>query len=135
MGYPIYVWDKYVYELQHNDKLQLIALFTCTLSGKIPSTTSNLSGKTPVCLPTVKFPDDWNVIFTPDHWPNEETMMIQFSSGTLRKHALILQLRSTRQALVIFNQQTSSLHYIARNNISLVEVLTDQLQPLDFSIK
>ena len=47
-----------------NDKQQMTALFTCTLNGKFLPPQVIYAGKTPACLPKVKFPDGWNVVFT-----------------------------------------------------------------------
>ena len=31
------------------------------------------AGKTPRCHPSTKFPEDWNITFTQNHWANEKT--------------------------------------------------------------
>ena len=32
-------------------------------------------GKTPKCLPSIEFPKQWHLTYTPNHWCNEETMI------------------------------------------------------------
>ena len=128
-----------------NDKRQITALFSCTLSGKFLPPQVIYAGKTPACLPKVKFPNGWNVTFTQNHWSNEETMMMYLHSILLpyiEKTRAELQLNSNHRTLVIFDQfkaQTTDnfLSTLERNHISVVEVpgnCTDRLQPLDLSI-
>ena len=58
-----------------DDKRQITALLSITMSGKLLPVQVVYKGKTPACLPKVPFPDDWHVTFTTNHWSNEETMM------------------------------------------------------------
>lgn len=32
-------------------------------------------GKTTKCLPTIDFPEQWHLAYTPNHWCNEDTMV------------------------------------------------------------
>ena len=56
-----------------NDKRQITAVFANTMSGDFLSSQVIYSGKTPKCLPFVKFPSEWNVTYTQNHWANEVT--------------------------------------------------------------
>ena len=55
------------------EKRQLTVVFSATLTGDFLPTQVIYAGKTRQCLPSTKFPDDWNVTFTTNHWANEET--------------------------------------------------------------
>ena len=56
-----------------NDKRQLTAVLAGTMSGEFLFPQVIYAGKTPKCLPTVKFPSGWHVTFTENHWANEKT--------------------------------------------------------------
>lgn len=58
-----------------DDKKQITALLSCTLSGNFLPVQVIYAGKTPACLPKAEFPPNWHVTFTPNHWSNEGTMM------------------------------------------------------------
>ena len=92
-----------------NGKRQItcIALFSCTLSSKFLTLQVIYVGKTPACLPKVKFPNGQNVTFTQNYWSNEETMMMYLDSILLpyvEKTCAELQLNFNHRALVIFDQ-------------------------------
>ena len=64
------------------------------------------AGKTPACLPKIKFLDGWNVTFTPNHWSNEETMMVFLHLILIpyvEKTCADLQLSRMHRALVVFD--------------------------------
>ena len=56
-----------------DDKRQISAVFANTTSGDFLPIQVIYTRKTRKCLPTVKFPSDWNVTHTPNHWANEAT--------------------------------------------------------------
>ena len=59
------------------DKRQITAVFCGAMSGEfLPPQIiyRGKTGKTPACLPRYKFPSDWHVTCTPNHWSNEEKM-------------------------------------------------------------
>ena len=58
-----------------NDKRQITALLSCTLSGNFLPVQVSYAGKTPACLLKVEFPPSWHVRFTPNHRSIEGTMM------------------------------------------------------------
>lgn len=53
-----------------NDKRQITAVFGGSLSGDFLPVQLVYQGKTQKCLPTVSFPDSWDVTMTPNHWSN-----------------------------------------------------------------
>ena len=65
-------------EIAGEDKRQLTAVLTCTMSGKLLPTQVIYGGITPACLPKVSPPAHWNLTFTKNHWSNEELMMMYF---------------------------------------------------------
>lgn len=57
------------------DKKQITALLTCSMSGKILPPQLLYQGKTQHCTPTsVRFPKGWHVHYSKNHWSNEITM-------------------------------------------------------------
>ncbi len=57
-----------------SDKRQLTAVFCGTMTGDFLPPQLIYQGKTSSCLPRYKFPDDWHVTCTPNHWSNEDKM-------------------------------------------------------------
>ena len=127
------------------DKRQITAVFCGTLSGEFLPPQIIYQGKTPACLPRYKYPSDWDVTYTPNHWSNEEKMREYI------KHIIVpfvnskrneLKLPSDQPALAIFDvfrgQQTQSImDLLEENNILVVNIpanCTDRLQPMDLSI-
>ena len=63
-----------------DDKWQLTTVFAASLVGDFFHYSWCIKGKTPKCLPTaVKFPPDWDLSFSANHWSNEEIMHKYFS--------------------------------------------------------
>jgi len=59
-----------------DDKRQLTALFSCTMSGKFLLPQVIYAGKTAACLLKVNFQMvGMQHTYTPNHWSNEQTMM------------------------------------------------------------
>jgi hypothetical protein len=56
-----------------DDKRQITAVFCGTLAGEFLPLQLIYQGKTKASLPPYKFPSDWHVTFTPNHWSNEDT--------------------------------------------------------------
>ena len=56
-----------------DDKRQITAVFTVTLDGQFFPVRLIYQGSTKACLPRVKFPTDWHVTSSPNHWANEIT--------------------------------------------------------------
>ena len=127
-----------------DDKRQITVVLAGTLTGELLPLQLIYQGKTKQCLPRVKFPDDWLISFTPNHWCNEitmETYIRQVIAPFICKKRELLHLSSTHRALCIFDnfsaQCTSKiLQLLDDNYIDVVFVppnCTDQLQPLDLS--
>ena len=57
------------------DKRQITAVFSGTMSGVFLRMQLIYQGKTPKCLLSVQFPSNWNVTFIDNHWSNETTML------------------------------------------------------------
>ena len=55
-----------------DDKRQITATFTVSMTGKFLPTQLIYEGKTPRCLPRFDFPADFNVTFSDNHWSNTE---------------------------------------------------------------
>jgi len=56
------------------DKRQITAVFAGTFSGMFLPPQLIYKGKTKACLPKVNFPQGWDIMCTPNHWANEESM-------------------------------------------------------------
>jgi hypothetical protein len=89
------------------DKRQLTAVFAASLSGDFLPLQVIYSGKTPRCLPSTKFPDDWNIAFTENHWANEMTtelhikkVLVSYIEARRKK----LSLPASHGALVFFDR-------------------------------
>ena len=64
-------------------------------------------GKTSKCLPSVKFPSDWHITFTENHWSNEKAMVDYLEKilfPYIKKKRQELKLDSNYPALVIFDR-------------------------------
>lgn len=127
------------------DKRQITAVYCGAMSGEFLPAQRIYQGKTTACLPRHKFPSDWHVTYTPNHWSNEDTMMEYIKSIILpyvERKRKELELSPDQPALAIFDvfkgQQTESvLKLLNENNVLVVCVpanCTDRLQPMDLSI-
>jgi len=54
------------------DKRQITAVVYGTRKWQISLLQLIYAGKTTTCLPSVKFPKDWLISFTPNYWSNKE---------------------------------------------------------------
>ena len=70
------------------DKRQITAVFSGTMSGVFLPMQLIYQGKTPKCLPSVQFPSNWNVIFTDNHLSNETTMLAYLEKILLTQHVM-----------------------------------------------
>ena len=127
------------------DKRQITAVLCGAMSGEFLPPQLIYQGKTTACLPRHKFPEDWHVTYTPNHWSNEdkmieyiETIILPYVEGKRKE----LELSVDQPALAIFDvfkgQQTEGvLKILEENNILVVSVpanCTDRLQPMDLSV-
>ena len=88
------------------DKRQITTVFANTSGDFLPPQVI-YTGKTPKCLLSVKFPSDWNVTYTQNHWANEVTteeyikgILLPYVEQTRSK----LALKTDHPALVIFDR-------------------------------
>ena len=127
------------------DKRQITAVLCGAMSGEFLPPQLIYQGKTTACLPRHKFPTDWHVTYTHNHWSNEDTMIEYIKSIILpyvERKRTELELSRDQPALAIFDvfrgQQTEGvLKLLEKNNILVVNVpanCTDRLQPMDLSI-
>ena len=128
-----------------DDKRQLTVMLSYTMKGKLLPTQVIYAGKTPACLPKVDYPNDWYLIYTENHWSNEQTMMGYLHNILIpyvNAMRFDLKLSKSHSCLVIFDtfkgQTTPNfLQILEDNNILVVEVppnCTDRLQPLDLAV-
>jgi len=54
-------------------KCQITAVFGVTIDGILLPPQLTYQGKSPKCLPETRFPEDWDITYTFNHWLNEET--------------------------------------------------------------
>ena len=58
-----------------DDKRQITAVFGGTLTGEFLPMQLVYQGRTTQCHPNSKFPDDWHITHSDNHWSNETTMI------------------------------------------------------------
>ena len=128
-----------------DDKRQITAVFGCTLKGDFLPPQIIYAGKTQRCLPTVKFPSNWHITYTQNHWANEETTHDYIKNILIpyvQQRRCDLSLDPQQPALVIFDRFKGQctpdvLALLDKNNVHFVIVpanCTDRLQPLDVSV-
>ena len=128
-----------------SDKRQITAVFCGTLAGDFLPPQLIYQGKTSACLPRHKFPNDWHITCTPNHWSNEEKMkeyLKEIFIPYVQQKRQELGLPPNQAALALFDvfkgQQTESITSILEaNNIIVVPIpanCTDRLQPMDLSL-
>ena len=66
--------SKRVELIEKEDKRQITVLFAGLVVGDLLPPQVIYQGKSTRCLPTYKFPENWSVIYTPNHWSNEKIM-------------------------------------------------------------
>ena len=76
-----------------DDKRGMTTVLACALSGKLLPPQLLYGGKTEQCHPRVKFPEDWDVWHSPNHWSNEASMLKYYDT------VIILYVTATRQTL------------------------------------
>ena len=90
-----------------NDKRQITVVFAATMAGDFLSPQVIYAGKTQRYLPDVKYPSDWSIKFTENHWANEQTteahikdVLVPYIENKRRE----LSLPPDHSALVIFDK-------------------------------
>ena len=128
-----------------DDKHQITAVLAGTMAGDFLPIQLVYQGTTRRCLPSFKFPQDWDVTYSPNHWSNEVTMASYLQKiifPYIRKKQNELNLPAEYPALLLFDnfngQCTETLlKMIDDNNINTVIIpanCTNRLQPLDLSV-
>ena len=124
------------------DKCQITGVFCGTLLGEFLPIQPIYAGKMP-CLPAFKFPSDWLIRYTPNHWSNEAAMISYIENIIVpfiqEKRE---ELGESQAALAIFDHFKGQLtekvtECLEKHNIHSVLVpvnCTDRLQPLDLSV-
>lgn len=90
-----------------DDKRQITAVFAGTLTGYFLPPQLVYKGTTARCLPSVKFPDDWSITCSSNHWANETTMKEYIHKIVIPyfvKKRDELKLGKDHRGLVIFDQ-------------------------------
>ena len=124
------------------DKHQITAVFAVTLDVPIQLIYCR---KSRACLPPTKFPSDWHITYSHNHWANEKTSKDYIEKiilPYLRIKRQELDLAHDHHALCIFDnfkgQLTANvLQLLEENHLDIVFVppnYTDRLQPLDLSV-
>lgn len=128
-----------------DDKRQITAVLAGTLSGDFLPPQLVYKGTTHRCLPTVVFPDSWDITHTENHWSNEKSM-VQYMEKILfpyiKKTRSEMKLQDDQRALLIFDhfkgQVTEKMFKLLEENHVNVAVVpancTDRLQPMDVSV-
>ena len=126
------------------DKRQITVLFAGSMHGDLLPLQVIYQGKSARCLPTYNFPENWSVIYTPNHWSNEKTMeeyikvvIIPYFENKRKR----LKLEANKRGLVLFDnfngQCTDGIFKLLEEhhiNVILIPAnCTDRLQPLDLS--
>ena len=57
-----------------DDKRQITVVLAGTMAGDFLPVQLVYQGTTSRCLPPYKFPQDWDITYSPNHWSNEDTM-------------------------------------------------------------
>ena len=147
---PVSCWtmekegNKHV-EIIGKDKCQITAVLAGTLNGDFLPVQIVYKGTTKCCLPAIKFPEDWDINYSQNHWCNEETMMDYFNKVFFPYYAKKqreLKLAPDYPGLVIFNNFNGQcteeiLKLIDENHIYVIIIpanYTDRLQPMDLAV-
>ena len=128
-----------------DDKRQITMVLAGTVKGIFLPVQLVYKGTTKRCLPTFKFPHDWDITYSHNYWCNEDTMFdylnkIIFPYCTKKRREL--KLPPDFPGLVIFDnfngQCTENiLKLIDDNHINVIIIpanCTDRLQLMDLSV-
>lgn len=128
-----------------DDKRQITAVVCGSLNGDVLPFQLIYQGKTSACLPKIRFPKDWLLSYTLNHWSNEDKTkeyVQHIAIPHVQRKRKELKLHDTYPALVIFDmfkgQTTDSIYQMLEaNNINVIGIpanCTDCLQPMDLSV-
>ena len=128
-----------------DDKHQITATFTVSTSGVFLPIQKIYQGKTKRCLPKFKFPKEFHVTYTKNHWSNFEKCVELFKKvilSYLQAKKKELGYPEEQYSLIIMDtfkgQDNEAMKSLCnKNNCALVNVphnLTNKFQPLDLTI-
>ena len=128
-----------------DDKRQITIVLAGSLKGDVLPLQVIYQGKTPRCLPSVKFPSNWHITFSENHWSNEDTMhdyVMKIILPYVQQKRESLKLAPEYPAVVLFDNFSGQctekiLKLLDANNINCAIIpanCTDQLQPMDLSV-
>lgn len=123
------------------DKRQITAVFCGSIQGDFLPIQLIYKGTTSRCLPRHKFPVDWHITHTKNHWSTEATM-IQYIERIILPYVNANRERSDDAAVVIMDnfkgQVTPAISKLLEDNTIHVCLLppntTDKLQPMDLAV-
>ena len=104
-------WSKKVPLAGVDDKRQITAVFGATLEGQFLPPQIIYQGKTEACLPLIRFPSDWHVAYTPNHWANELTTL-----DYIEKSFYLMFLRNVRRRDYTLNSVHCVFSTISRHS-------------------
>ena len=128
-----------------DDKRQITIVFGISLDGFFLPPQLIYQGKSPNCLPQIRFPCEWYIMYTPNHWANEQTTVDYVQKIILpyiSRKKKEMNLPANQSSMCIFDnfkaQLTAQvLELLKSNHVETVFVppnCTDQLQPFDLSV-
>ena len=126
------------------DKRQISALLSCTMSGTLLPPQILYQGKTDQCHPNAQFSSDWDIFHPENHWSNEQSMLRfvdTIISPYINETREKLDLALKHPALLIFDCFAALcvdkfLGKLEQSNFKCVVVpggCTGELKPLDLS--
>ena len=93
-----------------DDKRQITGVFTVTLDSQFLPPQLIYQGTTAACLSRTKFPADWHITCSPNHWVNEVT-----TKEYILKGSLILTLGKDDKTS---NSKMIIMHFVATLKVS-----------------
>ena len=128
-----------------DDKRQIIATFTVSMTGKFLPVQLIYEGKTPRCLPRFDFLADFNVTFSDNHWPNKEKSFELFEKVIflyLKQAKACLKYTKEQMSLIIMDtfkgQDNDAILDLCKKHMCQVVIvphnLTNKFQPLDITV-
>ena len=128
-----------------DDKRQITATFTVSMTGKFLPIQLIYEGKTPRCLPRFDFPADFNVTFSDNQWSNTEKSNELFEKtifSFLRQAKVSLKYPKEQMSLIIMDafkrQDTDGILDLCGKHMCQVVIvphnLRNKFQQLDITV-
>ena len=113
-----------------DNKRQITAVFDCSMIGEFLPLQLIYQGKMVKCHPSFQFPSDRNIIHSPNHWSNKDTMKdytVKILVPYITKKREELKLPCDHRALVIYDKfkgqcTPAILELLKQNNTDIVFV-------------